>query len=61
MLKIKFVLQIQPADVVLSVMDKPQSPFVNHPSKMSIQGMMIDAMNSSRLFVALNLRFGGTL
>jgi hypothetical protein len=50
---LKFVFRIQPADVVLLVIDSAQSPLFNRPASISIHGLIIDAMNSSRLFDAL--------
>ena len=57
---LKFVFRIQPADVVLSVMDSAQSPLDKRPARMSIHGLIIDAMNSSRLFEALKRDLGGS-
>jgi len=50
---LKFVFRIQPADVVLSVIDSAQSPLFKRPARISIDGLIIDSMNSSRLFKAL--------
>ena len=50
---LKFVLRAQPSEVVLSVMEREQSPGFNLPAKMSIQTVMMDAICSSKLFVAL--------
>jgi hypothetical protein len=53
---LKFVFLAQPSDVVLSVIDKAQSSNRRRFSKMSIQGVMIEAICSSRLFEALKRR-----
>ena len=55
---LKFVLRIHPADVVLSVIDSAQSPLFKRFARMSIHGLIIDAMNSSRLFEALKRKPG---
>ncbi len=56
---LKFNFLSQPSVVVLSVIDKTQSWEFNYPARMSIQGKMIAARCSSRLFDALNFRFSG--
>jgi hypothetical protein len=56
----KFVFRSQPSDVVLSVMESTQSPSVSRPAMMSIQGVMIAARCSNRLFDALKRRASGT-
>jgi len=55
---LKFVFRIQPAEVVLSVIDSAQFPLFRRPARMSIHGLIIDAMNSSRLFEALKRKHG---
>ncbi len=47
-----FVFFIQPAEVVLSVIDRAQLPGLNRLLIRSIHGVTIEAMNSSRLFMA---------
>ena len=59
MSSLKFVFQIQPADVVLSVIDSAQSPLDKRSAIISIHGLIIDAMNSSRLFEDRNRKSGG--
>ena len=49
----KLVLRSHPADVELSVIKRAQSPQSRRPASMSIQGEMMDAMYSSKLFDAL--------
>jgi len=55
---LKFVFRIQPPNVVLSVIDNAQSSLFKHPARISIHGLIIDAMNSSRLFEALKRKPG---
>jgi hypothetical protein len=45
---------------VLLVIESAQSPFDNRPTSISIQGLIIDAMNLSKLFDAVNRSCGGS-
>jgi len=57
---LKFVFQIQPANVVLLVIENTQSPLVKHPASISTHGLMIDAMNSSKWFEARKRNSSGS-
>lgn len=61
MSSLNFVFRIQPADVVLSVIDSAQSPFDKRSASISIQGLVIDAMNLSKLFDAVKQKLGCSL
>ncbi len=52
----KLVLRSHPANVVLSVIKRAQSPQLKRPANKSTHGKMIDAIYSSRLFDARNRR-----
>ena len=58
---LKFVFFNHPADVVLSVIDSAQSPALKRPAIRSTQGVTMDAMNSRKLFDALNSKSSGNL
>ena len=58
---LKFVFFNHPAEVVLSVIDSAQSPALRRFAIRSTQGVMIDAMNSRKLFDALNNKSFGIL
>ncbi len=55
----KLVLQSHPANVVLSVIERAQSPQLRRPANKSTHGEMINAIYSSRLFDARNRRSSG--
>ena len=57
---LKFDLCIHPSAVVLSVINKAQSPHFRRPASKPIQGVIIAARYSSRLLVAWNWRWAGT-
>ena len=52
----KFDFRSQPSEVVLSVIESAQSPFLSHPAMMSIHGVIIAARCTWRLFDARNCR-----
>jgi hypothetical protein len=56
--KIRFLNQ--PSEVVLSVIESAQSPFVIRPAMMSIHGVIIAVRCSRRLFDARNCRLSGS-
>ena len=56
----KFVFFNQPAEVVLSVIDRAQSPGRRRFEIRSIQGVTIDTMNSRRLFEAWKRQSSGS-
>jgi len=58
---LKFVFFNHPADVVLSVIDSAQSPAFSRFVIRSTQGVTMDAMNSRKLFDALNNKSSGIL
>ena len=49
---LKLVLRDHPSDVVLSVMERQQSPFFSRPARISTHTVMIDAICSSKLLEA---------
>ncbi len=57
MISWKLVLRSHPADVELSVIESSQSPWFRRPASISIQGEMMDAMYSSKLFDAPDTKF----
>jgi len=55
----KFDCLSQPSEVVLSVIESVQSPFVSRPAMMSIHGVIIAVRCSRRLFDVRNCGFSG--
>ncbi len=57
----KFDFRSQPSEVVLSVIESAQSPFVIRPAMISPHGVIIAARCSRRLFDAQNFRSSGIM
>ena len=55
----KFDFHSQPSEVVLSVIESAQSPFLSRPAMISIHGVIIAARCSRRLVDARNCRLSG--